>query len=460
MSLLTLLRKEVKTLLRSRLLLVVLILYPLVIVGIIGYAFSQPNQPVPVAIVNEDVDPVTGQPNDGTVENPIEGEEGGVTITTTDIIQRLEPFADMQFTTFADGKRKLLTGEVQAVVRFPPNFVRDIVNLDSNGQIEVVIDQSDPVRATFMEVLVRGIVQSFQEEIIESKVELVIQAINRSLNVNLDTEDPLYPGFRGVRERLMDLQANHEDYSPEEHQKLAESIAFLDTIVDTLEDSREIVRSVAQPVQLALEQEESGNRFLRDLVVPAALGLGIFWTGALATSTLVVYEREAPAYARLRITPATGFGIYGAKIVLTTAIILAQSLVILSIAVLGWNTRIDNMPLTLLIILLSSAASMGVGLFVSGLTRDVNGAVLLSVLVTFPMMFLSGLFFPVNFMPPGAQWLAQAFPLTHTVAGLRGAMLRGFSFDVAAPILASLAAFALVLSAIGIVMGKRLESRA
>jgi ABC-2 type transport system permease protein len=50
------------------------------------------------------------------------------------------------------------------------------------------------------------------------------------------------------------------------------------------------------------------------------------------------------------------------------------------------------------------------------------------LLAVFPMMFLSGLFFPISFMPAVAQFLARLMPLTYAVDGLRGAMLRDYTW--------------------------------
>jgi ABC-type multidrug transport system permease subunit len=459
MSLGPLLKKEGRVILRSRLLLLVLLLYPLVLVGIIGYAFSQPNQNVPIAVVNEDLD-AQGRPNVEPIPNPIEGQPSNVRVSTNDIIIGLAPFADVRLTDQEEARHLLLTGEVQAIVRFPPNFARDIVNYQTSGRVEIVTDQSDPVRAAFMEVLIRGVVQQFQEEIVRQKVELVVRTIDRSLALNLPANDPLYPGFQGVRDRLIEVRDTNQDrLPPDQLAKLDEAIAFMNTIIGTLTNSRGLVDSVAQPVQVRLEQEASGSLFIRDLVVPAALGLGIFWTGSLATSALVVYERESAAYTRLRITPATAFSIYGSKVLVTLFIILTQSLLILATAVFTWGTRVDNPGLTLTVILFSCFASMALGLFLAGITRDVTGAVLLSVLITFPMLFLAGLFYPVSFMPAGAQILADFFPLTHTVAALRGAMLRGFAFGDALTPLLALAAFTLILGLLGFALNRRLEAR-
>jgi ABC-2 type transport system permease protein len=198
---------------------------------------------------------------------------------------------------------------------------------------------------------------------------------------------------------------------------------------------------------------------VRDLIVPAALGLSIFWTGSLATSSLIVYEREAHAYRRLGITPTGRWTIVGSKVVLTSFIIMLQSLFILIAAAWAWSTRIDNMGLTLILIIASTFASIGLGIFLGGISKDVNGTVLLAVLTTFPMLFVSGLFYPVSFMPQGAQFLARLFPLTYTVEGLRGSMLRGFAFGDGVPMLVALLLFGVVLTVVGTWLGRLAERR-
>lgn|GEM_PF-2406803 len=458
MTLWTLFKKETRIILRSRMLLGVLLIYPLVLVGIIGFAFSEPQRHVPIALINEDVD-ANGQPRVELIPNPIQGRPSERTFSSALIIANLTEIADLHYTTLEEGRHLLLTGEVEAVVRFPANFARDVVNYGSSSQIQIITDQSDIVRARIMEISIRGAIQSLQDYIITQKVDLVIQTIDESLGFVSDPSNALYPGFPGVRQRCEEIRTSKANLSQSQRDDLAACVEFMDTIQGTLRNSRGLVQSVAQPIQVRVDQERSGSLFVRDLIVPAALALGIFWTGSLATSSLVVYERESPAYQRLRLSPAGVLAIYGSKILLTVLIILGQSLLILAIAIVTWHTRVDNPALTLAVVLLSTAAAIGLGLFLASLSRDVTGTVLLSVLITFPMLFLGGVFYPVSFMPPAARFVAGLFPLTHSVAALRGSMLRGFGFEAALPWLTALAAFGFVLGTLGIILGRRLELR-
>lgn len=458
----TLLKKDARVVLRSRLLLVVLVLYPLVIVGIIGYAFSDPKQKIPLAVVNEDVDE-GGNPNQAMIEDPFGEQAGpGVSISSGAIVEQLEELANVKRQDDRSGALQLLLeGEVQAVVVLPNGFVGQVARFgNGSARLEVVVDMSDPVRATIMENNIRGVVQRFQESVIQAKVDIVVGALEESLDVNLPPTHFAYPGFGPAIEYLEEIRDTQQgNLTDEQRQRIQDVIDFLGNIELGVASSVDIVRSVAQPVLVDIRQEQSGHLFIRDLVVPAALGLSIFWTGSLATASLIVYERESPAYARLGVTPTARSTILLSKVVLTAAIILAQSALILLASVVAFGTRIDDPILTVALVMLSTWASIGLGILLSGISRDVNGSVLLSVLATFPMLFLSGLFYPVDFMPSGAQFLAGLFPLTYTVSGLRGAMLRGFSPVDALPEIYALFFFGLLLGLAGIALGRRYERR-
>ena len=466
MRLWTLLKKDAKVIARSRLLLVTLVIYPLIIVAIIGYAFSEPTDRIPIAILNKDVD-ANGTPHVGYIQNPLDETQQGILVSTTQLIEGvpsegvpgLREFAELvPVTTEEDGRRLLLRGEVQALVVFPAGFVEALIGFSESASVRIIVDQSDVVRANVTEILVRGVMQELQERYVQQKVTFVVDAIDQSLNPA--PSDRLYPGFkRGASWLRTIIQNNSAELDSKEKEDLEKLAGFLDEVEEVLGDSRGIVDSVAKPVQARTEGEKSGHLFVRDLIVPAALGLSIFWTGSLATSSLIVYEREAHAYRRLGITPTGRWTIVGSKMVLTSFIILVQSIFILFAAALAWDTRIDNFPLTVLLITMSTFASIGLGIFLGGISKDVNGTVLLAVLTTFPMLFVSGLFYPVSFMPEGAQILARLFPLTYTVEGLRGSMLRGFDFADGGPMLLALLIFGVVLMVLGTWLGRLSERR-
>jgi len=261
--------------------------------------------------------------------------------------------------------------------------------------------------------------------------------------------------FRDMLQLLRNLR-DDPDTPSEYRARIVDAIAFLQQAIEELENSQETIQSIALPIETQVTHIDSGVLDARDIVVPAAVALSIFWTGILATASLVVYERESHAQARLNVTPVGLGSIVGAKLAVTAAIILAQSLLIVGVAKLLWDIRLDAPGLLFLVMLAAAFAAVGLGLLVAGLARDTNGTTLLSVLALFPMMFLSGLFFPISFMPSFAQFLARLMPLTYAVDGLRGAMLRNYAFADARLDLVVLLVLGGVALAVGYVRNARL----
>jgi ABC-2 type transport system permease protein len=86
-------------------------------------------------------------------------------------------------------------------------------------------------------------------------------------------------------------------------------------------------------------------------------------------------------------------------------------------------------------------AALGVGLLISTAVETQQQAMLVTFFVVMIYLLMSGLFTPVASMPRWAQWLAQANPMLHYVEMMRAILLKGASLsDVARP-LAILAAY-------------------
>jgi ABC-2 type transport system permease protein len=66
-------------------------------------------------------------------------------------------------------------------------------------------------------------------------------------------------------------------------------------------------------------------------------------------------------------------------------------------------------------------ASMG--MLVGTLTKTPDTASVIGNVITFPMMFLSGTFFPMSLMPQYLQTIAHVLPLFYIIEGLNGVMV-------------------------------------
>jgi ABC-2 type transport system permease protein len=107
------------------------------------------------------------------------------------------------------------------------------------------------------------------------------------------------------------------------------------------------------------------------------------------------------------------------------------SIVLLIIGSTVFAIPFPNMGIVLLIILLASFSFTGIGTIISGLASEPREAMMLSNLIRFPMMFLGGVFFQIEAMPPSLQIVAKALPLTYATDALRATSMFTVLIDAA-----------------------------
>lgn len=101
-----------------------------------------------------------------------------------------------------------------------------------------------------------------------------------------------------------------------------------------------------------------------------------------------------------------------------------------------------------LFVILGAIVIFGIGLSIGGWAKNENQAAPLSNLVSFPMMFLSGTFFPRFLMPEWLQTASGFLPLTPFIDGVRMIMVEGRHLIDIMPQVGMLALWGLIIYAI------------
>ena len=137
-------------------------------------------------------------------------------------------------------------------------------------------------------------------------------------------------------------------------------------------------------------------------------------------------DKKAGALRRMRVAPIRTWQLITATALNRILIgLMAVSLqVIAAIVFFDFSIQGDLVSLFLFTII-STTCLFGFGMAIAGWAKDSNQAAPLSNLVSFPMMFLSGVFFPVFLMPDWLQSITRFIPLTPVVEGLRLIMTEG-----------------------------------
>jgi ABC-2 type transport system permease protein len=163
---------------------------------------------------------------------------------------------------------------------------------------------------------------------------------------------------------------------------------------------------------------------VRDLV-PGLLALTVLFGTSSMEAIVIVFERRIGSLERLLLAPVRLPALLAGKLLGGMAFGLTVTLAVLTIALIVFGAKDVNWLLLALALLLSAAAFSALGAFVSVAVKEVFEAQTLANFVRFPMMFLGGVFIPVDSLPPGLQIVARLLPLTYAVEALRTALAGG-----------------------------------
>ena len=162
--------------------------------------------------------------------------------------------------------------------------------------------------------------------------------------------------------------------------------------------------------------------------VPSILGLSIMQVGLFAAIPLVA-DREKLILKRLGATPLRRWQLVGSNVAMRLLIAVLQAVVIVAVGGLLFGVEITgSLLLTAGFIVLGSLAFLALGYVIASFAKTEDAANGMTSVVQFPMMFLSGTFFPIELMPDPLQAVARAVPLTYLSDALRQVMVDGTAF--------------------------------
>jgi len=102
----------------------------------------------------------------------------------------------------------------------------------------------------------------------------------------------------------------------------------------------------------------------------------------------------------------------------------------------------------LLVMVLGVASFIGVGIIMTSLAPEQETAQMMATLLHFPMMFLSGVLFPINHLPVAVQYIDKSCPLYYAADALRKVVILNAGVNIIMPGLLVLLAYSAVTMAI------------
>jgi len=192
---------------------------------------------------------------------------------------------------------------------------------------------------------------------------------------------------------------------------------------------RQVLLGVAQgesPIAVTQVPISATSISYIDFFVPGILAMALMNAGVIGLSTSFVIYRERGILRRIKVTPFPLTNFIVARVINQLIVAVAQAVILIGLAwaVFGLVVR-GNIFVILLAIIVGALAFLAIGFAISGFARNAETAASYANLITFPMLFLSGVFFDVDSAPEWLQPITRVLPLRFLVDALREPMTRG-----------------------------------
>jgi ABC-2 type transport system permease protein len=175
------------------------------------------------------------------------------------------------------------------------------------------------------------------------------------------------------------------------------------------------------PVGPVVQLEELPGRDLGyiDFLVPGILALTVMQLGLFSVAFGFVQLKRTGALRRLFATPTSPVYFLGAQVTSRLIIGLAQVLILLGVGLWFGLQLVGSVPLLLAVSVLGSTIFLAMGFAIAGWAKNEDQAAPVANLLSLPMTFLSGVFFPRDAMPEFLERVTQFLPLTYLSDALR-----------------------------------------
>jgi ABC-2 type transport system permease protein len=184
---------------------------------------------------------------------------------------------------------------------------------------------------------------------------------------------------------------------------------------------------------LRFESVESRDLGYIDFLVPGIVGMTVMQLGLFGVAFGFVQLKRTGALRRLFATPTSPAYFLSAQVMSRLMICIVQVAILFAIGLLFGLQMFGDYATLLVIVLLGSAIFLAVGFGIAGWAKNEDQAAPVANLVSLPMMFLSGVFFPRDAMPEFLRGITQYMPLTYINEALRSVVNDGAALTSLGP---------------------------
>jgi ABC-2 type transport system permease protein len=213
------------------------------------------------------------------------------------------------------------------------------------------------------------------------------------------------------------------------------------------------IRATGAPpaIDLRTRSVDSSALDYVDFLLPGVIALSIMISAVIGLSTVLVDWRKRGILRRLKLTPQPLSEFLLSRIAASLVLATLQVVVLIAFGRLVFGITISHTAWAGVPVALAGALCfLAMGFLVGSMVAQPETADAVTNVITNPMMFLSGTFFPVSVMPTVIQQIAKVLPLYYMANGLRDTIVRGRGLVHVAPDIGILLLVTAILAALSL----------
>jgi ABC-type transport system involved in cytochrome c biogenesis permease component len=445
--------KDLQILRRSPLLVALLVIYPIVIALMIGFALSSPPGKPKVAFYNE-VAPGKGLINLGSQH-----------IDLGDYVNQLfESIQPVKVHSRDAAVAKVRNGEVLAALVIPADLPSEIANLVNNGvgnpTVELILNTKDPVEREYVNQAIQSRLDQAEQAISRQVLGAATSDLRQVLDggqINFAGQNVPLLGLRASRAIVQQAVSTLPAGSPV-RASLQQVVAFANVAIQGLNLASPVLGSIGTP--LTVDQTELAGRTTPTDTYAAAIAvvISLMFVAVLLAAGMLAVERSENAYRRLIRGLVPRGVLLSEKVLLSAACAGAVTLLMSVFVSLFIHLEWARFPSWVLALAFGGLAFGALGTAIGAIAREVSAASLLAFLLSLPIAFVA--LVPANAVSGGLKTVLDAvafvFPFRAALQAVSNAF-SGASPGIVGPLL-HLAVLTIVFWAIARVALRRFAS--
>lgn len=160
-----------------------------------------------------------------------------------------------------------------------------------------------------------------------------------------------------------------------------------------------------------------------DFLIPGLIGFSILVSPMFSLVNISSEYKKTKLFKQLSLTPLTKMEWLASKVLFYIVLSAVSFLLMVAVGIFAFGAHVTLTVWLIPFLVLGPMLFASLGMLVGTVTKNPETAGVIGNIVTFPMMFLAGTFFPISIMPQYLQSIAHILPLYYIIEGLNAVMV-------------------------------------